>query len=72
MGAKLSDYKERVRIEHDELYIRWFNLGVFLSELNSEGIKSIGEDECNRLYRQYQAMGQYLSILAERIENFKH
>jgi len=64
-------YQQRVVEEHDELYVRWLKLGKFLGDATQEQVDQMGIEEYRRLSMQYTIMGQYCSILAERIDNFK-
>jgi len=67
----MKPYQQRVVAEHDELYVRWVRLGKFLGDATQEQVDEMGIEEYRRLSMQYTIMGQYCSILAERIDNFK-
>lgn len=63
-------HQQRVVEEHDELYVRWVRLGAFLGNATQAQVDQMGIEEYRRLSMQYTIMGQYATILAERIDNF--
>lgn len=66
----MQPYQQRVVAEHDELYVRWVKLGKFLGDATQEQVDEMGMEEYRRLSMQYTIMGEYVTILALRIDNF--
>jgi len=67
----MQPYQQRVVAEQDDLYIKWVNLGSFLTNATQEQVDRMGIEEYRRLSKQYVIMKQYIDILAERIQNFR-
>ena len=63
----MSDWKERVKAEYDELDERLAKLRTFLDDEDS-AIKIAGRDQVLMMWEQKDAMEQYLQILGHRLE----
>ena len=63
----MSDWKDRVKDEHDALDESLTKLRVFLDD-EDEAIKIAGEAQVALLWEQKAAMEQYLQILGHRLE----
>lgn len=63
----MEAYQERVIAERDELAEKINNLSKFI---DSQLFTSVDPNEQHRLMRQLYVMGQYLTVLNERIERF--
>ena len=59
-----TSWKDRVRQERDELNLKMYNLGTFLTVNRS----ALDVDTENLLERQLRAMAVYRDVLDERIE----
>ncbi len=59
------DYKQRLQLEHDELYIKMKNLETFLV---STVPSTLSDDEHFLLEVQHTAMVTYFKILSRRLE----
>lgn len=64
---KYLPHQQRVLTERDELDAKLIKLETFL---NTPLFDDLDEAEQGRLNRQYQAMLDYSTVLAERIEAF--
>ena len=60
-------HQERVIAEQLELSTKVLALGKFIGSVMFRGLD---KEEQSRLRKQYFHMAQYLSVLAERVENF--
>ena len=63
----MSDWKERVKAEYDELDERLAKLRTFLDDEDA-AIKIAGEVQVSMMWEQKDAMEQYLQILGHRLE----
>ena len=63
----MSDWKERVKAEYDELDERLAKLRTFLDDEDA-AIKIAGRDQVLMMWEQKDAMEQYLQILGHRLE----
>jgi len=63
----MSDWKERVKAEYDELDERLTKLRAFLDD-EDKAIEIAGEDQAELMREQKDAMEQYLQILGHRLE----
>jgi len=63
----MYDYQERVIKEKQELDAKREKLAVFLK---SGRLKTMSEDEQERIRRQFVIMNRYTEILGERIKFF--
>ena len=63
----MSDWKDRVKTEYDELDERLTKLRAFLED-EDEAIRIAGEDQVSMMWEQKDAMEQYLQILGHRLE----
>lgn len=63
----MAPHQQRVVAEREELVHKYEKLTEFLK---GDIFKTLSEDEQWRLRRQHTAMGEYVSILAERIVHF--
>lgn len=61
----MSDYKDRVRQERDELAARAEKLKVFL--MQNPDIDAL---DLALLHRQHEAMAEYIDVLDQRIARF--
>jgi hypothetical protein len=62
------DFKDRVRAEKDDLDAKRSKLLEFMK---TERFTSLPETEQERMMKQYDVMGSYMSILRERISAFE-
>jgi len=63
----VSDWKERVKAEYDELDERLAKLRTFLDDEDA-AIKIAGRDQVLMMWEQKDAMEQLLQILGHRLE----
>ena len=63
----MSDWKERLKAEYDELDERLAKLRTFLDDEDA-AIKIAGETQVAMMWEQKDAMEQYLQILGHRLE----
>lgn len=63
----MYDYQERVIKEKQELDAKLDKLAVFLKSVR---LKTMSEDEQERMHRQFVIMNEYSEILDERIKFF--
>lgn len=60
----MTDFKTRLKIEHDELDLKIQKLSAFIDQ---PVFKTLSEHERDLLVRQLVAMTQYRSILRDRL-----
>ena len=65
----MQAFQERVIEERNDLVEKVIKLKEFLE--NSEAVSNLIPGEKDRLQRQAEIMGQYITILDERIEYFQ-
>ena len=63
----MSDWKDRVKAEYDELDERLAKLRTFLDDEDA-AIKIAGRDQVLMMWEQKDAMEQLLQILGHRLE----
>lgn len=60
----MSDWKERLKTEHDELRVRYEKLQLFIE---GDGYNELAKEDQDLLSFQWSAMQQYLKILRVRM-----
>ena len=63
----MTDWKERVKAEYDELDERLAKLRIFLDD-EDKAIDIAGEAQVELMWEQKDAMEKYLQILGHRLE----
>lgn len=64
-GDGMSDWKERLQKEHQELFERMSKLASFL---RSSAVVELEQNNTRLLHVQLKAMDTYLSVLSQRMD----